>query len=459
MLLALLGLFAAFTVMSVDEYLSVEEVRVPQVVGMSLDDAYATLQDLDLDVTSYSKDVTGRPVNSVVDQSPDPGAVVRRGRSVSLGVHIPPESTQMPSLRGRSAEEAERLLSNVGLTLGEIAYAFSDDPEGTVISQSPALGERVAPDARIDVVVSRGQEVRTVVMPDLTGTSRGSAKARLEEMGFRRIEEVATGVSFDSPGDVSSQSPSAGRSVPVSAAVTLYHSVGNRNVVWAPDVRGDSLERARERLRAAQLSVGWIEYVQNPEQEAGVVDMDPIGYTLVRTPVLLRVNNPPAPEVATTTPNTTLGEQPSSRIGRILAGEDASSWTDSPSSSTSSGSGSGPQPSSSSSTSTSANTTANTTSSSSSQATLPDTSTGSALQNSSSLGSRSIAIRFNPNLYGFLQGRENDFRLVVVDERGERVAIDRRLAEDEVVNTSVTVFGEATLQTYINGNFFQAWNP
>ncbi|MDZ7704438.1 MAG: PASTA domain-containing protein [Trueperaceae bacterium] len=439
LLLALLGLFAAYTVMSVDDYLDVSEVRVPQVVGMSLDDAYAVFQSLDLSVTTYPENVSDAPVDSVTKQVPAAGAVVRRGRSISLGVHNPPESTQMPSLQGRTAEEAERLLDNLGLYLGEITYAFSDAPEGTVIAQSPALGERVALDSQIDVVVSRGQEVRTVAMPNLVGTSRARAKAQLEEIGFRRIEEVATNISFDNPGNVSAQSPSAGQSVPVSAAVTLYHTVENRSVVRVPDVRGDSLGRARDRLRAAQLTVGWTEYTADPAQGSGVVAVSPSGYTLVGSPVLLRVNTPPAPDVATE-PSSSDGDQPRSRIGRILAGDDASSWTEGPTDT---------QPDTASSTTQPDTAPPNTT--------QPDVS--SALRESTSLGSRSIAIRFNPNLYGFLQGQENDFRLVVIDDRGERVAIDRRLAEDEVLNTSVTVFGDATLQTYINGNFFQAWNP
>ena len=50
-------------------------------------------------------------------------------------------------------------------------------------------------------------------------------------------------------------------------------------------------------------------------------------------------------------------------------------------------------------------------------------------------------------------------RLVISDDRGERTALDQRLDAGEVVSTTVVVYGEAMLQTYIDDVFFQAWRP
>ena len=69
---------------------------------------------------------------------------------------------------------------------------------------------------------------------------------------------------------------------------------------------------------------------------------------------------------------------------------------------------------------------------------------------------------FDPTHMGVRKLLEEPYqlRVVVSDERGERVVLDRRVAAGERVTTSVPVYGqEAMLQTYIDDVFFQAWRP
>lgn len=453
--LSTLASFAWIINLTINEYLNVDEVLVPDVLGMDVNQAYRVLQELDFDVVSHPENDMQAAINSVTSQSLRAGSTIRRGRSVRIGIHMPPEGTQMPNLVQRSKEEAEALLEGINLNLNEVIFEHSDEPEGIIIEQYPLSGVVIGQNvSAIRVIVSRGPDIPSVALPNLQNLSISEARNRLSALGFRRVEEVVDSINVSRAGIVNTQEPEAGQTVPLTAQITLFYASDNRDVITAPNVVGQTLDEARNRLRSAGLELGWIDYVNDPERPAGVIAMEPRpnGFTLRQTPVVLRVNNPPAtpntidtsrpeaaqeawsrrgqPEQAAETPpptNNTASElipQPSNNVpGRLfeqsttLPGSDSNAATSTPST-------------------TSPNNTA-----------------------SNDLSSRDIMIRFNPADYGFLQGQENDFRLVVNDNRGERVALDRRLAPGEAVNTSVRIYGQATVQTFINGNFFQAWSP
>jgi len=72
---------------------------------------------------------------------------------------------------------------------------------------------------------------------------------------------------------------------------------------------------------------------------------------------------------------------------------------------------------------------------------------------------RNIPINFNPQNYGFIQTTQNEYRVIVIDDQGERELIRRNLGPDDVVNTMITMYGSGEIQTYVNGSLFQAWSP
>ena len=49
--------------------------------------------------------------------------------------------------------------------------------------------------------------------------------------------------------------------------------------------------------------------------------------------------------------------------------------------------------------------------------------------------------------------------LEISDEEGERTAYDQTLSAGEAVYLDVAVYGDAILQTYVNGVLYLAWNP
>ena len=404
------------TALNLRGYFDVPEVRLPEVVGMRHDEAAQVLRRMGLEPVTFIEQVAGAAPDTVTSQSPAPGATVRRGRTVHLGVNAVGAAARVPDLTGMLEADARRRVSELNLPLGTTVYEASDRPVGTVIGQAPEGGAQLASGEELSLVVSRGRDLPRVVVPDLKGLPADEAVKRLEELGFHRIERVATSVSFTGAGDVVSTWPPAGAEVVTSTPVTVNYALTSRNVVEVPDVVGLPQWRAQLALRAAQLLVGQVTYVDDPARPEGVVEVQPTGYTLPGTPVLLTVNGRPADSPLL--PDLGLPGQRDDVLGGPGGQRPGA------------GGGEGPA--------------------------------GGGPSVQAGDGSRSIPFTFDPTFMGVRRLLEQPYRLelVVSDDRGTRSVFDRQMQPGEVATTTVTVYGgDALLQTYIDGVFFQAWRP
>lgn len=411
-----LGLVAAALVTGAG-YLSVDDVRLPDVRGMSYTQASQRLRDSGLRVLTYPEVDASVPPDTVVSQTPPSGSVVRTGRTVSLGVSAGAETRQVPTLVGLPERDAVARATSVGIDVERVVYVASERPTGQVVQQRPEGGQVLPAGATVTIEVSRGPGSAPFELPDVRGLSLDEARARLGDLGLRSIGTVAASLSFDRPNTVTEQRPVAGTEVVASTPVTLVYALEGTQVVRVPDVVGVPLWQAQLSIRAARLALGPVRFVEDPTRPAGVVDVRPSGFTLVGSPVALVVNGPVADDL-------TLPLDPQ-RPGVDDAGADADA-ADSD--------GVGDEPF------------------------VPDPGT-TALQDD---GSRLIPFRFDPSQVGVASLTREPYRLtlVVSDDAGERTVFDRELAAGEGVVTSVRVEGdEPLLQTFINGSFFQAWRP
>lgn len=198
-------------------------IEVPDVVGMSLDDATRALDSLGLE--GRKGDVrTDRehPEGTVVVQNPLAGHAVKKGRRVYLTVSGGEESVNVPSIRGRTLRDATFLLERTGLRLGEVSHEPSEDyPVNTIIEQGHVPGGKVRKDTRINVTVSLGAVSTSVAVPALAGKSLSEAKRILEQAGIA-LGNVTYIPSADLlPNTVIEQYPQAGELVEAKQAVDL----------------------------------------------------------------------------------------------------------------------------------------------------------------------------------------------------------------------------------------------
>lgn len=429
----LLTAFAGLIVFLSTRYIQIGEVRVPEVVGSNVQEASRALRALGFEVSTYTDNSATAAPDRVTSQTPAADAVVRRGRGVALGVSAR-RGDAVPDLVGLTQQEATVALEELQVKVMQLGYRHAPRPEGVVLEQRPAAGGALE-DVGVDLVVSLGPRPQRVALPRLTGLRLDVAQRRLEKLGFRRIERVPTRLGV--PG-VNAQTPRAGVPTEVSAPVTLYYTVGNAQVVPVPSVVGLELQEAAVRLQEAGLRVGWVEAEAfDPTQPGGVSDVSPADFTLWGAPVTLRTNGnagdyqvlePALPQTSparnrpfATSPFTRPEAQPGGRRPGSQAGALEPGLSPAPGGSNQPGSG--------------------------------------AAQELPAGGGRTIPIAYDPANYSFLQGRAYDFRVEVTDEAGDRVALSRAMGPDETVQDSVTVYGEAELRMYIDGQIVLAYNP
>lgn len=395
---------------SAREYLQIHEARTPALAGLPYSEAARLAGEAGLELRSYGVEARGTAPDTVTEQSPPAGSVVRRGRTISVGVNVPVEADRMPSLVGNSETDALATLRELSLPSPDVNYAFSERPAGRIVEQAPSAGSEVSRDDPVRLIVSRGRGPEQVELPDLVGLDVEAARTQLTVLGVRRIETVAVGVSMLRSGVVTQQRPAPGSVVGTGEPVTLGYALDASRVAYIPDVVGMEPWRARDALRSAGLATGPVEVVQRDDAPEGVVETRPSGLTAAGAPVVLVVN---------AAPGTVVDLAPEEGIG--------------------SGGGSGP-----------------------SADERPFRAGDEDDPEAAGPGGRTVPFRFDPAELGVRSLLESDYdlRVVVNDARGERTEIDEQVEAGEAVRSSVTVYGdEPLLQTYVNGVFFQAWRP
>lgn len=226
--------------------------QVPAVLQQSQADAEKrlTAAGLDVDVKRAFSDTVKR--GKVIGTDPAPGERIRDNDTVTVTISKGPQTVKVPDLKGYRLDLARTRLKDDGLEPGLVTREFSDEViRGQVIGTEPGSGTEVSSGSAVRLVVSRGAPVE---VPELSGASVEDATAELEEAGLKvEIASKQVNSEFDK-GLVAEQSPGAGKEVGTGDTVTLTISKGPV-MVEVPDVVGDSVDEATQKLRAAGFEV------------------------------------------------------------------------------------------------------------------------------------------------------------------------------------------------------------
>ena len=194
-----------------------EQVRVPNLVGSTLEQAQALLEERDLVLGQTAERADpDAPEGTVIEQDPATDDLVDPQTAVDVVVSAGPETTLVPQIVGLELGAARPLITDAQLVLGTTTPQSSDQPEGTVLAVDPPEGSEVAVGSTVNVTVSSG----TTTVPDVVGLPSGEAQAILAQAGFDvRVTEQAT--SEQPPGVVVFQAPPAGTEVSAGARVAI----------------------------------------------------------------------------------------------------------------------------------------------------------------------------------------------------------------------------------------------
>ncbi|WP_420637669.1 protein kinase domain-containing protein [Candidatus Poriferisocius sp.] len=206
-----------------------ESPTVPDLAGAD-DAALARIQsEFGWEINRLERRQDGTMAGTVLDQDPPPGTELDRGETLTVWVSLGNELVVIPgNLVGLATEDAEALLGQVGLVVGEITRRHDEVIVAGAVVQVDELFSQVEPGAAVDLLVSLGPSPRTV--PEVvTGTPLVVAQERLEELRLQGLEWRVPDnqVAAD---HVVRLEPPPGTEVPADAVITVVVSDGPERV-------------------------------------------------------------------------------------------------------------------------------------------------------------------------------------------------------------------------------------
>ena len=157
------------------------ELRVPNLVGLSYNDAASQLNSAGLKPDKKQRPTKKQEeVDKVLTQSPGNGTLITPGSSITLEVGALLNKISVPSVKGKTTADAETTLAGKGLLVSMVEQPSETVKIGFVIDQSPATGTSVYEGDTITIYVSTGTEV-----PDVMGLKEVDAKSAITSKGSR----------------------------------------------------------------------------------------------------------------------------------------------------------------------------------------------------------------------------------------------------------------------------------
>ncbi len=213
---------------SILERINPKIVPMPNIVGMEYVKAADTLKELGLKINvrdhEFNPDVKK---DCIIKQFEAENSSLKEGFTVDVIVSNGPEIVKIPNLIQKDLSEARIILDNKELQVGEIKYTYNDLPSGMVVEQSPVAGSDSKKGIKVDLLVSQGQPIETVIMPNLVGKNINQAKNILSKNNLF-LGDIKYNDSASYPkGIIMIQSIKKGKEIKEKSTVDIVISKGN----------------------------------------------------------------------------------------------------------------------------------------------------------------------------------------------------------------------------------------
>ena len=167
-----------------------EEFRLINFRGMDVVEVVRWIEERDLDIAVYKTIDSQIPAFHIISQRPEPGMLVKEGRTITLVVSQGESARKMPDFSGKNFLTARSdlyaLLSGY-ITVPEIVKVerFSSNvEEGRIISHTPVAGQVIDFDREIVFVVSKGISVQDFFVEDYRFRNYNEVFDELSRLGI-----------------------------------------------------------------------------------------------------------------------------------------------------------------------------------------------------------------------------------------------------------------------------------
>ena len=227
-----------------------DKVAVPDVTNKPIAQARTTLEQAGFKVGTetevYSSTVSA---GNVVSTDPQAGEQAQKGATIKINVSKGTEQITVPDLKGKSADDAQKALSEAGLNGQQGDAVFSDDvAEGMVAGQDTSAGSNANKGDTVVYHLSKGSE--KVTIPNVVGMTQAQATSKLESAGFAVSTATETSKDVDK-GNVTKQSKTGTAAKGTTITITISSGLGE-----VPNVVGMSESKAKETIDKSGYKYG-----------------------------------------------------------------------------------------------------------------------------------------------------------------------------------------------------------
>ena len=201
---------------------------VPEIVGMTKEQAEALLNDEGYTLITYETEKSDGDENIVLSVNPEAGARAKSTTDIFVTLS---EAYRVPNVNGLDAETAQSTVTDEGLT-PDIVYIDTDQfPDGSVINVQPEPGTKLAGGDYVTLSVARARGIQLVALTESL-LSKGST-VTLGGVSY----EIESLISANYIGNDAVAFTATGRPKITFFGETLYASTSQTiagTVVWSP---------------------------------------------------------------------------------------------------------------------------------------------------------------------------------------------------------------------------------
>ncbi|MGB2697743.1 MAG: PASTA domain-containing protein [Candidatus Zixiibacteriota bacterium] len=163
-----------------------KESRVPGIIGLNMEQAQDLLKKLDMGVRVISEEYNpDKPSGVILYQNPDAGSLMKKGRNIRVTISKGGKLVEVPKLKGVSLRQAEIMLAEKGLEIGDISWVYNDSfPQEVVISATPSFGTTVPKGISVRLTVNKFTPEGAVIVPKFVGKNIEEAQNIAKESGL-----------------------------------------------------------------------------------------------------------------------------------------------------------------------------------------------------------------------------------------------------------------------------------
>lgn len=194
------------------------KLNAPNLEGMTVEAARERWRDKGLVIIEDGERIdSGAEPGQIIEQRPAAGSPLA-SKEIRVTVAKAAAEVEVPGVVGMPIAEATRTLQDADFQVADPIPEQSKEPQGTVIEQRPAAGEKVKAESMVRLVVA---EPAAIEVPKVTGMYVNKARKALEDVGLvvgpiRRVEHEERGGGY-----VLRQDPEEGAEVPPGTEVEL----------------------------------------------------------------------------------------------------------------------------------------------------------------------------------------------------------------------------------------------